>query len=859
MQNFKFSVIIPVYNAERYLHEAIDSIINQTIDFKTNIQLILINDGSTDKSEEVCLKYKEQYPNNIIYFKQKNSGVSSARNKGIELATGEFINFLDSDDKWSLNAFKEVLKYSNENHNIKLFSCKMVFFEAKKGNHLLNYKYKKNKIVNIEEDYDYIQLSSSSIFIKREAIGNLRYDSDIKYSEDNKFINEIILNEGRYMVLEKPIYYYRRRENDDSAVQGQTMNISWYLTTPNKVYKYLADYSKKKYNKVIPYIEYMITYELSWRIKYNTFFKMSDKDRKEYIKSIDSLINEIDKDVILNHRFLDYKLKSFLLKKKKIDTSIIEGKKDQILVIDNIIEKDNKIELYCKLDKSEIDINSFKVEFNNQLVSYEKYVLANDYNIETYDEKSLHEYIGICIKLDLTNGSLEFKDNNRIEPNFSLVSKLTEKLPYSYHHLNNKTLLYNNGIIYIKNKSFIKTIKYELKNEIKLLKNRNLKLLYVRFANKIIKLFKHKQIWLVSDRIMNANDNGEHFFKYMVKNHPEVKTLFVLSKKSKDYERISKIGKVIDPNSNKYKILHSCVDYIVSSQANNYVFNPLGNNGCYILDQYQFKYIFLQHGIIKDDLSPWLNINSKRMDMFVTSTQDEYNSLLECNYKYGSSIVKLTGLPRFDSLIEKQKECKKQNKIMISFTWRTSFAVDLNPETKKPLYNKDFKNTEYFKGINKLLNDKKLLKALEDNNYKMVFCPHPNVMPQIEDFTFNKFIEVAEEPIDYQKEFAENSLLVTDYSSVFFDFAYLNKPVIYYQYDRDEFFEGQLYNKGYFEYEKNGFGPVCYNHDDLVKEIIKSIENKCIIEEKYKKVINKTFKYHDKCNCERIYNEIKKL
>ena len=94
-KKYKFSVIIPIYNVENYLEETIDSVINQTIGFNDNIQLILINDGSPDSSEEICERYKKEYPNNIIYLKQENSGVSVARNKGLELATGEIINFLD--------------------------------------------------------------------------------------------------------------------------------------------------------------------------------------------------------------------------------------------------------------------------------------------------------------------------------------------------------------------------------------------------------------------------------------------------------------------------------------------------------------------------------------------------------------------------------------------------------------------------------------------------------------------------------------------------------------------------------------------------------------------------------------------
>ena len=134
---------------------------------------------------------------------------------------------------------------------------------------------------------------------------------------------------------------------------------------------------------------------------------------------------------------------------------------------------------------------------------------------------------------------------------------------------------------------------------------------------------------LISDRINKADDNGEHFFKYMVNNHKNINTYFVLSKDSADYSRLKKIGKVLDPNSNKYKLLFQISDYIVSSHAENYIFAPLGNSSKFVHDQYYFKYIFLQHGITKDDLSPWININTKKMDMFVTAAKPEYNSILE--------------------------------------------------------------------------------------------------------------------------------------------------------------------------------------------------------------------------------------
>ena len=127
---YHFSVIIAIYNTGRYLDQSIGSLLKQTIGYK-EIQIILINDGSTDNSEEICLKYQKLYPDNIIYLKTENNGVSKARNIGILLAKGEFINFLDPDDYWDSKAFEYVLSFFKLNNQINFISGRLKFFEAR--------------------------------------------------------------------------------------------------------------------------------------------------------------------------------------------------------------------------------------------------------------------------------------------------------------------------------------------------------------------------------------------------------------------------------------------------------------------------------------------------------------------------------------------------------------------------------------------------------------------------------------------------------------------------------------------------------------------------------------------------------
>lgn len=871
---YKFSVIIPIYNVEDYLEETIDSIVNQSIGFEDNIELILVNDGSPDNSEEICLKYKEKYPDNVKYIKQENSGVSAARNNGLKHAEGEFINFLDSDDKWSLDTFEDVYNNYQEHPDIKLFSCKMIFFDGRQGNHILNYKYKSTRIINILDQYNNPQLSSCSIFIHRDAIKNHSYDESIKYSEDNRLINEMILENKYYMVLKNPIYYYRRRLDVSSAIQNQIFNESYYNVTPKKVYQYLFDYSKKIYGRIIPYVQCLILYDLNYRI---TIDENNTLVSKEYINTFISLIKQMDDYIIINNKSLDLAKKVFLMSikhdkdyKERIDYYFgglqFEGtnysrKNLGFLILDNTIFSRNNMVLYGKLDTKFISQDKFIVLKNNERIKVEYYKLANNSDELTFNHDYLHKYLGIKITIPIDSDfklSFYYKDL-QIIPRFKRTSVFNETLPASYHCYNNKVIHYHNGVLTCENINRSKILEYEKKNIKYLYKIGKKKTALIRKFIYLSRPLKRKKIMLISDRINKADDNGEHFFKYMVNNHKNINTYFVLSKDSADYSRLKKIGKVLDPNSNKYKLLFQISDYIVSSHAENYIFAPLGNSSKFVHDQYYFKYIFLQHGITKDDLSPWININTKKMDMFVTAAKPEYNSILEYNYGFNKDIVKLTGFPRFDTLLDRQKQIKVKKQILLSFTWRNSLTSKIDKETGQRLYNEDFKNSEYFKTLDKIMNDKKLIEALKKNDYQIKLVPHPNVLCQLQDFTENDYIKIEKNPIDYQKEFCENALLITDYSSIFFDFAYLKKPIICYQFDREEFYKNQVYNKGYFNYDTDCFGPVFTKYDSFIDEIIKTVENGCQLDKKYENRINNFYTYNDKNNCERVYNEIMNL
>jgi hypothetical protein len=156
-----------------------------------------------------------------------------------------------------------------------------------------------------------------------------------------------------------------------------------------------------------------------------------------------------------------------------------------------------------------------------------------------------------------------------------------------------------------------------------------------------------------------------------------------------------------------------------------------------------------------------------------------------------------------------------------------------------------------------LINNEKLINFLEENDFNLVFYPHYEVQKYLKYFKSksDRIIIANSDLYDVQTLLIESKLLITDFSSVFFDFAYMNKPLAYYQFDKDYFFKNH-YEKGYFSYRKHGFGPVLETEDEIVTFVEKNFENLFSLDDKYRKRAEKFFVLKDQKNCERIYNEI---
>ncbi len=362
---------------------------------------------------------------------------------------------------------------------------------------------------------------------------------------------------------------------------------------------------------------------------------------------------------------------------------------------------------------------------------------------------------------------------------------------------------------------------------------------------------KHPNLWLICEDENEARDNGYWFFKYVREKHPEQDVAYAINFNSPDYKRVCDLGKTIQYGSLKHWVYYLTANKNISSQKGGKPNAAI----CYVLEVLtgllNNNRIFLQHGIIINDLK-WLYYPVSKFSMFICSVKPEYE-YVKNNFGYPKDTIYYLGLPRHDQLHNLNIN-KKQ--ILVMPTWRNWLVMK---RTNENGIIQDFVETDYYKKWNSFLNNNNLLLFLKSNNLKLIFYPHRNLQKFIEYFytESENIIIASSNGFDVQQLLKDSALLITDYSSVFMDFVYMKKPVVFYQFDLEKFRTTQ-YQKGYFDYENNPFGNSYREEETVIEEIKKIYKNGYFVSKDFLEEHSRFFELYDTNNCLRIYNKLLK-
>lgn len=861
MKNYDISVIIPLYNCEKYINKAIKSLLNQTYDFR-KIEVLLINDGSSDTSLEIAKNYAKKY-SNIKVFSHENKGVSYTRNVGLKNALGAYITFLDADDYISNNTIKNLVNFfDNNSDKIDILTYPLFYEKGKKITPApKNGAYEKTGIYNLNGATFY-NISTINFVIKNKKKSNLLFNETLKIHEDMDYSLRVAMEKGYVGYVKEAGYYYIKH---DGSTVSNYINPYYIFESWIGQFEQAFRFYRNEDGSVKKFIQHLFLNEINWKLKEKVLYPVhyNDIDLKKAKTRIEKLVNMIDDDIILKNKDVDKFHKYYFLSMKKNNFDVKTGDNIELVSNGKVINREKDIEIVLTQFKTLNDTLYVSGYFKSYLFNFinPSFYVIVDGVISKLDVKISTNscYKTIYKTNNFYHFDLELDINNNYMAEFKV--QLNDKLyPVKYYlmpnivlnkNLNRMLYLYNNNVIGIdkSNNIIISKVTDSKKKQIEkdnylMYKKINKKINFFRkLANKC-----NKEIWLYNDK-ENIIDNAYYQFKHDFNEKDDIKRYYIISNR-KDFFKgkftKKELKHVIYYRSFKHKLLYLNANKILTSFRNIEFYCPFYKNISYYQDLLNYELIYVQHGILHCHTPNLYSKEANNIDKIVVSSDFEYNNFID-NYNYNHKNLIKTGMPRFDICSLKKN---KSNKILIALSWRVNLMGPYKNRTYAP-NNEKFKTSVYFKQLTNLIDSNKFNNLLRKNNLEVEIMSHP--IFRCYDNFFNekdniKFVQSAN-PNDYL-------LVITDYSSIIFDYVYANTPVIYFVPDYDLYKAGitHLYNKLDLPME-NGFGPFTTNINDLLFELNKFINANYKLDKKYINKANNFFICKEN-HREKLYQEL---
>jgi glycosyltransferase involved in cell wall biosynthesis len=824
-QRFLVAAVVACYNVDRFLPDFFASLERQTVGIQ-KVQLVFVDDGSTDGTLSTLQDWASGRPDHTIVITQPNAWVAAARNAGIALVDADWVTFTDPDDALDDKYFEEVFKFiglhgSDDVDMLAAHQMRMTDDGAIVDNHPLRRKFLRgSRIVDLEIE-PVIQMSVNSAFFRVQRIRDSKVSFDGRVRpvfEDAHFVASYLLLTGGHVVglMASAKYHYRIRSDGTSLMQTYFHRPEKYISVPRYGHLDLLHVAEAQ-GRVPRWLENILLYDVFWYFKdergirsptavappevFDEFHalmaEVTSLISEDAIRSFDSMWVEEGIRMALVEGYRTQRYRPATVNVDRVDED------SQTVKLSYWFSGDLPEELYS-LDAENVEpVHSTTQEF----VFFERTLMKRRIvwltrgrsTTVTLDGRRQHVTYG---QQDYPS---EVLDLRQLRPQIlaqreGFVERFSDLDETTGHHLRRKLGAARGAVrtYFSHDARADRKVEWALRSR----KNRD------RFAH----------AWVFMDRNTDANDNAEHLYRHVKAAHPEINSWFVLDRDSRDWTRLEAEGfRLVAYGSFDWRLLLLHADHLASSHIDVYVVQPFRGER---YGKRRFRFSFLQHGVINYDLSRWLN--SKPIDLFVTTTPQERAAIAgPSQYVFSDREVVLTGLPRHDALLRRRRAVADPDLIVVMPTWRKSLAGEQIPGSNERAKNQHFMESEFAQRFVELLSSDEISALAQASGKRIAFMPHPNIRPYLRDFALPPHIEILDFARDnVQDVLARTAAFVTDYSSLAFDAAFLDIPLVYFQFDFASFFDGtHVGRQGYFDYERDGFGPVASSAVEVVSRL----------------------------------------
>lgn len=842
--DLQFTIVTAVYNVARYLDDFIESIEGQTFP-RGRFEVIAVNDGSTDESLAKLRAWEERQPGLVKIVTQDNAGLPSARNAGLPFVRGAWVTFADPDDRLAPDYFSEVAAFLEEHPTASMVATRLLILNDATGeltdtHPLRNRFHHGNRLRNLEHYPDHFHGHAPTGFF---SLGELksqgrRFDPEVRPQfEDGHFSCRYLLEIAQPSIgfVATTSYHYRQRSDGTSMQQGIIGQSERYTRVLRRGFLDLLQRGAEVTgSRLAPeWLQNFILYQLSW------YFSTQETHAGTVSEAVGPVADEF-------HALLEEIL-------RYVSKETIAG----------------------------FSVRRLKPVWEEIL-------------LHGYEPEPWHTPYGLVTQLDSDQGIVRITYRFTGDPPVEELRSGGQIVPPAHAKVRdleylNRVLL-RERILWVSQRQSVRLrlngadldlqftvrrrnhilqpgkIRNELKpdaaarSRVKLQRTVGDRLVLRLARTRLVRRF-FGDAWVLMDRITDAGDSAEHLFRYLRKSRRKINAWFVVEGGTVDWRRLRADGyvRMVPHGSLRWKLLMANCRHLISSHVDVPVVRPPA-----ILEMMEpaWRFTFLGHGVTQRDLSSWLN--TKQIDLFITSTPAEHGSIAGDHslYTVTTKETKLIGMPRFDRLLEIAEQWPEERRdlVLIAPTWRMSLAPPVERGSHRRRIDPAFFESEFARNWMSVLASPRLAEVCDEERLVIGFLPHPNLQPALPDMALPPHVlPLTFVDNNVQELFSRSAVLVTDYSSMAFDAAYINRPVVYFQFDNQEFGGGAHHGRrGYFNYEGDGFGPVAYTAEEVIEAITDTIRAGRSPSPTYQARGAATFLVRDGGCCERVTEEIQR-